>query len=409
MATVSNLLLQVPSDHTEDVSATISRAPTPGFSDSESGDEGSVVSTAATSVVSLPDKEEPLPSRSSSQIAESILDVLQMFGQHLSADGIDSWTGRAMFFGSVHKRVEAGQPIKMVLPSFPWKSINRVHKGIGSLPDLAEELALSRLDHLCREIEKVYAGGAEVTIATDGLIFDDVVGITDDDTWSYGEALMDLCAEKCFSHIRLVRAMELLGYTSGQQLTKEKYFALAQKCREALLTKEFCRTEEYVRAMMKEDADTMSTYLGFIRFLETDLKYSPVAKDAASGHKYRKIVKKVAIGMVIRAESFTKLLQSKCAGYIRLSIHPSGGAVKLSVPLIPQADGAFPAHHGTVPSPSMSMEPAGLCTYRMSAKFTRLCTATDVPTIIVRSLNSGIGRRTVWLLSPSTQAVCWSA
>ncbi|KAH7394736.1 Pyoverdine/dityrosine biosynthesis protein-domain-containing protein [Pyrenochaeta sp. MPI-SDFR-AT-0127] len=82
--------------------------------------------------------------------------------------------------------------------------------------------------------------------------------------------------------------------------------------------------------------------LVFIRFLESDLKYSEVAKTATSGQKFRKCVKKVAINMMIRAESFTKLLQSKCPDYVRLSIHPSTGAVKLSVPLIVTGSGEFP-------------------------------------------------------------------
>lgn len=41
-------------------------------------------------------------------------------------------------------------------------------------------------------------------------------------------------------------------------------------------------------------------------------------------------------------QSFTKIIQAKCPNYIRLSIHPSSGAAKLSVPLIPQTSGVFP-------------------------------------------------------------------
>jgi pyoverdine/dityrosine biosynthesis protein Dit1 len=44
----------------------------------------------------------------------------------------------------------------------------------GCLPDLGEELALARLNSLCKDIEKVYPKGAELTIATDGLVFDGV-------------------------------------------------------------------------------------------------------------------------------------------------------------------------------------------------------------------------------------------
>ena len=41
-------------------------------------------------------------------------------------------------------------------------------------------------------------------------------------------------------------------------------------------------------------------------------------------------------------QSFTKIIQAKCPDYVRLSIHPSSGAVKLSIPLILQTSGAFP-------------------------------------------------------------------
>ena len=41
----------------------------------------------------------------------------------------------------------------------------------GALPDLGEELALARLHNLCEDIGKVYEHGAQVTIATDGLVF----------------------------------------------------------------------------------------------------------------------------------------------------------------------------------------------------------------------------------------------
>jgi pyoverdine/dityrosine biosynthesis protein Dit1 len=50
--------------------------------------------------------------------------------------------------------------------------INRVDKVTGHLPDLGEELALARLQTLCADIGAVYKPGAEITIASDGLLFD---------------------------------------------------------------------------------------------------------------------------------------------------------------------------------------------------------------------------------------------
>ena len=50
--------------------------------------------------------------------------------------------------------------------------INQVDKVTGVLPDLGEELALSRLHQLCEDIKAVYPPGGQVHIATDGLLFD---------------------------------------------------------------------------------------------------------------------------------------------------------------------------------------------------------------------------------------------
>ncbi|CAG8047058.1 unnamed protein product [Penicillium olsonii] len=292
--------------------------------------------------------EEPTlsPADSLTQLANDILQVIEGYGQHLPPKHdeapVTGWIGKSFFMDKVKDQLRKGQPIHLILPAFPWKSINKTDKVTGVLPDLGEELALSRLNQLCEDIKQVYPLGGEVHIATDGLVFDDVVGISDDDTWAYGEGLLQLAAEKGYEkNIKLLRVMDILGYTDGKILDKDLYMSLVQKCRDELL-ESYGRTEEEVRTMMREDPDTLLTYCGFIRFLETDLRHSAVAQDATSGHKFRKCVKKVAINMMIRAESFTKLLQARKPDHVRLSIHPSTGSVKLSVPLIIQGSGAFP-------------------------------------------------------------------
>lgn len=182
------------------------------------------------------------------------------------------------------------------------KKINKEDKVTGTLPDLGEELALARLNQMCEDIRAVYPLGGEVHLATDGLVFDDVVGIPDEDTWAYSEGLLSIIHTREYSqNIHLLRVMDILGYTADQVLDWPLYSSLTQRCRDDLLHS-YGRTEEEVRAMMREDSDTLLTYCGFIRFLESDLRHSAVAKAAASGHKYRKCVKNVAINMMIRAE-----------------------------------------------------------------------------------------------------------
>ncbi len=282
------------------------------------------------------------------QLASDIIDVIQRYGQHLApANGEGShageWLGKPLFKGKVKAQLEKGQAIRLILPAFPWKSVNKVDKVTGILPDLGEELALYRLNQMCEDIKAVYPLGGQVFLATDGLVFDDVVGIPDEDTWAYGEGLVAMARENGLENIKLYRVMDILGYTKGKTLDKALYLSLAKQCREELLAS-YGRTEAEVRQMMKDDADTLLTYCGFIRFLEADLRFSPVtaATKACSGQQYRKTVKKVAIQMMIRAESFTKLLQAHCPDYVRLSIHPSNGAVKLSFPLVITGDGNFP-------------------------------------------------------------------
>jgi pyoverdine/dityrosine biosynthesis protein Dit1 len=176
------------------------------------------------------------------------------------------------------------------------------------LPDLGEELALARLNQMCEDIRAVYPMGGQVWLATDGLVFDDVVGITDEETWSYSEHLVQITRTCGYDqNIRLLRVMDILGYTAGRELDRELYLSLAQRCRDHLMTS-YGRTEEEVRVMMREDSDTLLTYCGFIRFLESDLRHSKVATTATSGQKYRKCVKKVAINMMIRAEVSKTLL-----------------------------------------------------------------------------------------------------
>lgn len=48
---------------------------------------------------------------------------------------------------------------------------NRKNKVLGNLPDLGEELALRRLHAMGMDIGKVYPPGAQVNIASDGVLF----------------------------------------------------------------------------------------------------------------------------------------------------------------------------------------------------------------------------------------------
>ena len=87
--------------------------------------------------------------------------------------------------------VKSKKPVTFVLPAFPGKSPN-LAKVLGSLPDMAEYLALQFLQKLCDQIKAIYAPGAEIVLCSDGRVFSDVVGIEETDITNYQQELENI-------------------------------------------------------------------------------------------------------------------------------------------------------------------------------------------------------------------------
>lgn len=152
----------------------------------KSSDEGAVQitsvqvpSVSSPSVSSKSDGEAQVAT-SEQEVAEStqesteakvlkVLDVIQTYG--VAFERTNHWEGLESFVPIVKKQVEAGEPVRLLLPGFPFKSPNAKDKVLGTLPDLGEELALSHLNGLCDNIATVYEHGAEVHICSDGLVY----------------------------------------------------------------------------------------------------------------------------------------------------------------------------------------------------------------------------------------------
>jgi pyoverdine/dityrosine biosynthesis protein Dit1 len=111
---------------------------------------------------------EPNVEDTSTVIASKALKIIQSYGVNQDAGYPDFL---ALFLPVVTDHVRNNTPIKLVLPAFPAKSPNRVDKVLGHLPDFGEELALAHLDGLCKAIGEVYRPGAEIFIASDGIVY----------------------------------------------------------------------------------------------------------------------------------------------------------------------------------------------------------------------------------------------
>ena len=104
------------------------------------------------------------------KMAIEILKVIETYGVDYEKSG-GSWKGLESFVPTVLDRVKRQEPIRMILPAFPFKSPNARDKVLGVLPDFGEELALAHLNGLCENIAQVYGPGADVYISSDGLVY----------------------------------------------------------------------------------------------------------------------------------------------------------------------------------------------------------------------------------------------
>ncbi|KAJ5306864.1 hypothetical protein N7508_005879 [Penicillium antarcticum] len=218
-------------------------------------------------------------------------------------------------------------------------------KVLGVLPDYAEYLGLLRLNQMCLDIKECYSPGAEVTIAADGVVFNDLLMISDDDVWNYGQAVREMVQKHGFDqNLKVLHAMEILSLTMTDPTTKsttltEEIFHKTIASSRAVIISEFCQSENVTQKLVDEDIDSRLTYNGMKAFVKIDLANTSIRKNAASKKDYHNEISSLALKMMGRSEGFGKLIRTAMPHHVRLSIHPSYGTAKLSICLVPQLSG----------------------------------------------------------------------
>lgn len=258
------------------------------------------------------------------------------------------WTnGYSKFLAQIYTSVKAGRPLKMCLPAFPFKSPNSRDKVLGHLPDKAEEFALAHLNGLCSAIQDIYAPGASLRIISDGLVYNDLLGVPDKNVWAYGEALRAISVEKEFNHIQFSRLKDLVNVNVPDELDEMTYTTNATNFRLAILNA-FGKRDFNVNEKIADDEDTCLTYRGYIKFLETDLKTVFPVGEVRSKNKYKKGVSCIAKEMLFRGDAFSSAIREKFSDHLRLSIHPSKNENKISISLLPTDTGFTTPWHSTL-------------------------------------------------------------
>ncbi|OAA53543.1 transferase family protein [Cordyceps fumosorosea ARSEF 2679] len=282
-------------------------------------------------------------------VSQSILDIITQFALN-KFDDSDARiaAGTPSFLATIDAFVAAEREVQTCLPSFPFKSANKQYKVLGSLPDKAEELALARLNNMCRRIREVYPPGARVTIISDGMTYNDLLSISDRETWQYGEALRKMAHAKGFNHVSFARIRDLVDCPDlPAQLREITYVANCTNMRRVLLN-EHGRDDLDIDKEIVDNPDTKLTYLGYRRFLESDLKHIfPTDKDRTN-RAYKRDVKYVAKQMLKRGYAFAGAVKKAFPDHLRLSIHESLGEHKVSISLLNTQTGFTTPWHCSV-------------------------------------------------------------
>ncbi|KAL9601178.1 MAG: hypothetical protein Q9219_002678 [cf. Caloplaca sp. 3 TL-2023] len=282
------------------------------------------------------------------ETSNKIIDIVFEYALNKFNDSTERLAaGRPEFLSVIQQFVNKGTQVVMCLPAFPFKSANKTEKVFGILPDKAEELALERLNTMCIRIGDVYSPGAKLTIISDGLVYNDLLGISDRDTWAYGEALRKLSARKGFKRIDFSRLRDLVDFPLPEKIEEIIYVANATNFRRFLFNK-YGKEDIDIDHEIATNPDTQLTYLGYRRFLESDLKYIfPLGKDR-SNHSYKRDVKYLAKQMLIRGFAFAGAVKHAFPHHLRLSIHESTGEHKVSMSLLNTKTGYTTPWHCSV-------------------------------------------------------------
>ncbi|MCI4671848.1 MAG: L-tyrosine/L-tryptophan isonitrile synthase family protein [Bacteroidia bacterium] len=233
---------------------------------------------------------------------------------------------------SINFFTSQNKAIHFILPAFPAKSPNS-SKTLGKLPDLGEEIALKSLESLCQEIESIYKAGAQVTICSDGRIFSELVGVSDQDITAYVSEISRMIREFGLDHLHIVNLEDL---SSGKSFGE---------MREKILS-EHAEPLEDLKLNIKNKAEMTHLFNGIHRFISEDRM---ALGEPKSKTQVKKESKEIAIKVIQHSNAWTRFLANVYPEAIRLSIHPyPSNNRKIGIQLTKAEDNWLTPWHGVI-------------------------------------------------------------
>lgn len=251
-------------------------------------------------------------------VVNQILAIFELF-RMAPIPTIDRWEqeGKAVFAAKVETFVNNNVPILFFMLGYPFKSMNHRDKTIGTMPDLGEEVSLKNFSNFNNAIRQVYAPGIEIHIASDGYVFNDILGEFDANVRAYEEINKDLIKG---SPVYIHNLADF--YTS--------YLGRIADVREKLMM-QWAPTEAMLQNRILNDPDTTMLYRGMSIFMEEELAIKPYD----SRNQMHKAAKLLTREMMRRNEAFGTMVASEFTGMIKLSMHNSTNVNKFAFNLYP--------------------------------------------------------------------------
>ncbi|MEU4744752.1 isocyanide synthase family protein [Actinosynnema sp. NPDC023658] len=229
--------------------------------------------------------------------------------------------------------IRRSQPIHLVLPAFPAKSPNP-SKVLGTLPDLGEYVALGFLQTLCDYIGHFHPPGAKITICSDGHVFGDVVGVTDEVVTEYRVRLAEMIETANWSSLELYGLDDAFGGADYPKLRQ-------------LLELDYAPSIEELKQNVRTDNASRRLFNGIHRFMFEDAV--GVQGDRVSRTALRKESKERAYQTISRSNAWSRVVAERFPQAVRLSIHPQlPHSEKIGVRLLRSHDAWLTPWHGVV-------------------------------------------------------------
>lgn len=215
------------------------------------------------------------------------IDQYEQIGKSILAEKIDTY-------------VKSNSPIEFVMLGLPFKSINIRDKVLGVLPDLGEKIMANTFSRFNSAVKEVYEPGANITVVSDGFVFNDVLKVNSHIVDAYREACLDLG----------FNILDLRDFYSKRQALTES--------REKLMN-QFGITPEQLEKDILMNPDVNFLYRGMMKFMGEEF----AIYEFPSKNQLHKEAKKIAREMMFRNEAYSNLVRKEFSDYIRLSMHPS--------------------------------------------------------------------------------------